>query len=198
MLKAEQIRERIRRPFCGRFVGFVAGNLLNHIDMRSSARPYLEKLAAQTGETVHLVQRGGVHCVYIDKVEPTINSVRMVSSIGMRQPLYCTVVGKAILAEISAQEIKCIWNSSDIQAHTRHTITLWDQFFKEIEGVRQQGYALDNEENELGVRCIAVSIRDTGPVRYAVSVSVPVSRMTDDNLERIKDLLLATKSNFSG
>jgi DNA-binding IclR family transcriptional regulator len=175
----------------------LANHMLNHINMRDMIRPYLENLAAQSGETVHLVQREGVHCVYIDKVEPTVNSVRMVSRIGMRQPLYCTAVGKAILAELPDAEIHSIWDSIDIRPHTENTIVNWGDFIKEIGTIRSLGYALDNEENEVGVKCVAVAIRDyTGMARHAISVSAPVSRMTDSNLEKILRYLLDTKSNF--
>lgn len=177
----------------------VAGQLLNHIDMRAAARPFLENLAAQTGETVHLVQREGVYSVYIDKVEPTVNSVRMVSRIGMRQPLYCTAVGKAVLAEHTEKEIRSVWESSEIRSLTPYTLVNLNDFMREIEEIRHLGYAMDNEENEIGVKCVAVALRDyTGLARHAISVSAPVSRMTNDNLAKITKKLMLIKSDFSG
>ena len=97
----------------------LANHMLNHINMRDMIRPYLENLAAQSGETVHLVQREGVHCVYIDKVEPTVNSVRMVSRIGMRQPLYHGR-RQGHPAELPDAEIHSIWDSIDIRPHRKH------------------------------------------------------------------------------
>jgi DNA-binding IclR family transcriptional regulator len=177
----------------------VAGQFLNHIDMRTVARPYLDKLAELTGETVHLVQKDGLYCVYIDKVEPTVNSIRMVSRIGLRQPLYCTGVGKAILAALSDQEICSIWNSSEISRLTPNTITDWEKFQAEIQNIRRLGYAVDNEENEIGVKCVAVALRDfSGQVCHAISISAPVSRMKESNIKQITESLLKTKQDFYG
>ena len=177
----------------------VAGMMLQHSDMRNMAHPFLEDLAAQTGETVHLVQREGVSIIYIDKVEPTVNSVRMVSRVGMRQPLYCTAVGKALLAELTDREIGLIWENSDIQPLTPHTFVNFDDFKNELNRVRLSGYAVDNEENELGVRCVAVSLRDyTGQARHAISISAPLSRMSYERLCDISSKLMQIKSEFSG
>ena len=175
----------------------IAGQLLNHVDIRNAARPYLEILASQTGETVHLVQREGVHIVYIDKVEPTVNSVRMVSRIGIRQPLYCTAVGKALLAERTDHDIRSVWENSDIHALTPYTIVSLEDFMEEMHQIRQSGYAVDNEENELGVRCVAVSLRNyAGDACHAISVSAPASRMSDDKLNQIAEQLLQIKNAF--
>ena len=100
----------------------------------------------------------------------------MFSRIGMRLPLYCTGVGKAILATWDTAEVRDVWQHSDVHAWTEHTIVDEDAFFREIDKVRQLGYALDNEENELGVRCIAAAIPDyRGRASYAISLSAPVS-----------------------
>lgn len=177
----------------------VAGQFLSRIDLRALARPYLDKLAELTGETVHLVQKEGAYCVYIDKVEPSVNSIRMVSRIGLRLPLYCTAVGKSILAARSNQEILSIWNSSDISAHTPNTITDWEKFEREIESIRRLGYAVDNEENEIGVRCVAVALRDfTGKACHAISVSAPVSRMDENRIRQTAELLLKIKRELYG
>ncbi|MDD2361620.1 MAG: IclR family transcriptional regulator [Oscillospiraceae bacterium] len=176
----------------------VAGNLLKHIDMRNMVRPFLEELAAQSGETVHLVQRDGLYITYIDKVEPTINSVRMVSRVGMRQPLYCTAVGKALLAELSDREIRNVWENSNINQLTPNTIVDWEYFIKEIDKIRKSGYAEDNEENELGVRCVAVALRNyTGQPQHAISVSAPISRLSDEKLESVAEKLMKIKCEFS-
>jgi len=175
----------------------VAGKLLEQSDMRSLVRPYLERIAAQTGETVHLVQREDDHLVYIDKVEPTVNSIRMVSRVGMAQPLTCTAVGKALLAVHSEREAREVFNRSPVRPLTPYTITRWEDFSAELAQVRRLGYAMDNEENELGVRCIAVALADfSGRCTHAVSVSAPVSRMTDERVPRIAAQLLEFRSEF--
>ena len=175
----------------------VAGRLLEQNDFQTLVRPYLERLAARTGETVHLVQREDDHIVYIDKVEPTVNSIRMVSRVGMAQPLYCTAVGKALLAGDSRREAHEIWNRSKVRVLTPHTISRWEDFENELRQVCRLGYATDMEENEIGVRCVAVALPDySGRCRHAVSISAPVSRMTDKRLPQIAAQLLAFRSEF--
>lgn len=169
----------------------VAGQLLEQSDLRTVVQPYLRRLAEQTGETVHLVQREDNAIVYIDKVEPTVNSIRMVSRIGMRQPLTCTAVGKALLAELRDDEIRQIWSQRPSEALTPNTLVQWPRFFAALARIRADGYATDDEENELGVRCVAVALPDyTGRCTHAVSVSAPVQRMPDRRVPEIAAQLL--------
>ena len=153
--------------------------IVDNLDIVERARASLERLEQCTDETVHLVMRDDKDIVYIHKVDNGSSAIRMFSRIGMRLPLYCTGVGKAILATWDTAEVRDVWQHSDVHAWTEHTIVDEDAFFREIDKVRQLGYALDNEENELGVRCIAAAIPDyRGRASYAISLSAPVSRMT--------------------
>ena len=164
----------------------LANQLASNIDAVNLVRPYLRELARKTQETVHFVELDGVEAFYVDKVESYANSIQMVSRIGSRIPLYCTAVGKAMLACMSGGEVADIWENSHIVARTSKTITNFEHFLEELDAVKNQGYALDNEENEAGVRCIAVSLRDyLGKVRYALSISVPSARMDQ---ERVREL----------
>lgn len=164
----------------------LANQLASNIDAVNVVRPYLRELARKTQETVHFVELDGVEAFYVDKVESYANSIQMVSRIGSRIPLYCTAVGKAMLACMSGGEVADIWENSHIVARTSKTITNFEHFLEELDAVKNQGYALDNEENEAGVRCIAVSLRDyLGKVRYALSISVPSARMDQ---ERAREL----------
>lgn len=165
----------------------IANRSLEHNDIYPIAHKYLKKLSMKTGETIHLVQQHGIDAVYIDKVESKVNSVRMTSKVGSRIPLYCSGVGKAILASLSNEEVTQIWNNSDIHKLTPYTITTLESLFNRLEEVRKNGYALDDEENEEGVRCIAACILDyRGRAKHAFSLSAPTSRMSD---ERIKELI---------
>ena len=92
----------------------LANQLLTQNDIADIARPHLKELVAKCGETVHLVQIDGLDAVYIDKVESQSNSVRMVSKVGKRIPLYCSGVGKALLAEMDPKDVKAIWDESEI------------------------------------------------------------------------------------
>jgi len=155
------------------------------IDVVSIAHPYLEQIMEKSKETVHLVQWEGSEVVYIDKVESNSSSVRMVSRIGLRQPMYCTAVGKVILSSISEDEVRKIWEESNIKKLTKNTIVDFEVLLNELELIRKRGYAVDNEENEIGVRCMAVYIKDyRGKAVNAFSISAPVNRMTDERIER--------------
>ncbi len=144
-----------------------------------------------SGEAVHLVQREGNHILYIYKIEAKVGTIRMVSHVGMVHPMYCSGVGKAIMATLPDEEVKKIWNESIIEKKTDKTITDFSQMQEVLEEVRQNGYALDDEENEKGVRCIAACLHGyQKEVKYAFSISEPTSRMTR---ERVKELAVDVK-----
>ena len=166
--------------------------IMDNLDVVELARLPMEQLGGETEETVHLVMREEGDIVYIHKVESSRGAIRMFSRIGMRRPLYCTGVGKAILATWPEDEVRAYWEHSSITPWTAHTIVTEDAFLRELERVRRLGYALDDEENELGVRCIAAAIPDyRGRASYAVSVSAPISRMTDERIASLRAPLLA-------
>lgn len=156
---------------------------IENADILKSSRPYTEKLMNTVNEVVHLVIRDENDIVYIDKVEAD-NTIRMASTIGRRSPLYCTSVGKAMLAYLSDEEIIAVWNNSKIEKKTKYTITDLEVFKRELKEVKEKGYAVDNEENELGVRCIGAPVfNHNGYIEGAISVSGPTIRVTRDRIE---------------
>lgn len=162
----------------------VANSLLTQVDLIQIAKPYLKELSRKTGETVHLVEREGNMAVYIDKVENSTNAVRLVSKVGKSIPLYCSGVGKAMMAEMKEEKVRDIWEKSDIVAYTDLTITDVDTLLEQLQEVKKKGYAMDDEENEIGVRCVAIAIPDIdGKYRYAISISAPEIRMNDEKVE---------------
>lgn len=172
--------------------------LLDRLDVLKIARDSLKHLTQISGETVHLVQRADNNIYYIDKVESQSNSIRMVSHIGVSKPMYCTAVGKAILAEMEDHQVKEIWEQSEITAITPHTITDFSDFMEEIEETRQRKYALDNEENELGVRCIGASVKNhLGLAEFAFSISAPSNRMTDERVQELSTEVLRIRNELS-
>lgn len=170
----------------------------SNLDVVSLARGPMERLSHRTGETVHLVERNGDEIVYIYKVESIHGAIRMVSRIGMCRPLYCTGTGKAILACCSDEEVRNYWHRAEHRPYTDSTIVKEKAFFNEIERIRSCGYALDNEENELGVRCVAAAIPGWhAPASYALSISVPLSRMTDERIAALVPELLQTSQQIA-
>ncbi len=176
----------------------IAGRVLDRIDVLGVAHKYIDRLMKQTRETVHFVQREGSHIVYVDKVESDASSIRMVSRIGLRMPMYCTGVGKAMLAQMSEREVREIWKASPIEKFTENTITDWDVLLRELAEIRLRGYAVDNEENELGVRCIAACVQDyTGRADAAFSISAPAVRMSSERLRELAVYVLQTRRDIS-
>ncbi len=175
----------------------IGSKIINQTNVASLIHPILRRISDVVGETVHLVRREGNDVVYIDKVESGAGSIRMASRVGNRLPLYCSGVGKALLAEMEDEEIKKIWNTSNVRQLTPKTIVSFDQLEERIAQVRAEGCALDDEENEEGVRCIAVSLQDYHRVPvYALSISGPVHRMTDERMLELKDQILMYKNEI--
>lgn len=176
----------------------LAGRVVDSIDVLEIAKMPLEQLRNNTKEAIHLVVREGIDIVYVHKVDSKNSTIRMFSRIGMRRPMYCTAVGKSILATMPDEEVVRIWEKSNIKCYTEHTIVELGALFQELHQIRQCGYALDNEENELGVRCIGACVRDyTGQGKAALSISAPLIRMTDQRIEELVPQILATSTQIS-
>lgn len=178
----------------------VSGKVLKQMDILSISQPHLKYLMEQTCETVHLVKRVDHNICYIHKLDPvnTGRSIQMASFVGMVSPLYCTAVGKAIMARLPESEVREIWSKSQIESKTKYTILDIEQLLEELKQVRQNGFSLDNEENELGVRCIATSINNyTGRAEYAISISAPTSRMSDERIRELSPLILEVGQKLS-
>ncbi|KZS43911.1 IclR family transcriptional regulator [Paenibacillus glucanolyticus] len=146
------------------------------------ARPLIEKLSRDTGEIVHLVMLDGNEVLYIDKVE-NASTIRIYSQIGRRGPLYCTGVGKAILAYLPEDEVDQLLAGITMQPFTEYTLTTPEELKQEFQTIRANAFAYDNEEHERGIRCVAAPIFDhTQKSRYAISITGPITRMSDDIL----------------
>ncbi len=147
------------------------------------ARPHMERLAHELGETVNLAMLDGDQVVYVGQVMASRNSMRMFTEVGRRVLPHSTGVGKAVMAEMDPDEVTAILARTGMPARTEHTITDPGEFAAELARTRERGYALDEGEQEIGVRCVAVAVPDA-PQRLALSVSGPLPRMTDDFIER--------------
>lgn len=151
--------------------------LMNSIDVRTIAKRSLVELSVNTNCTVHLVMLEGKTGVYIDKVEsPDITIVY--SRIGRRVPVHSSAVGKALLAFKPEEEVEKVLSDYQFTRQTDKTITSKEGFLKELNKVMENGYAIDNEENEPGVCCFAVPLYDhTGTVHAAISISSPLAAL---------------------
>ncbi|MFK2824803.1 IclR family transcriptional regulator [Bacillus sp. B190/17] len=175
----------------------VSSKLLDSLDVRTEASPILKGLEKETNEVVHLVVYDQGEVVYIEKLDGS-ETLRMHSKVGKRAPVHCTSVGKAILSHLPTDDVLDIIERKGLSPHTSHTIVEKDDFLKELEKVKRKGYALDLEENEEGIRCIAAPVFDhTGSVAAAVSISGPTLRMTDERIEDLSERMIQAGRDIS-
>ncbi len=170
---------------------------LNNIELKTEALPYLRELREKSQQPVHLARLEEGQVIYIEKVD-VINSIRMYSQIGRRVPVHCTALGKAMAAHLGVGEIEEIIRDRGLVRVTEKTIVDRERFLEELKLTRQRGYALDDEENEAGIRCVAAPIMDyRGKVIAAISTSGPVEAFTYEVIEELKKHVMATARKIS-
>ena len=170
---------------------------LHQMDLVREATPCLKELVNQCNETVHLGTLEGEEVLYLAKEESS-QTIRMISYVGKRAPLHSTSLGKVLLAYLSAEDRKKILEEKVLPRLTENTITDKRELEKELSKVRMQGFALDREENEKDVRCVAAPIRNyQGEVIAAVSVSSPVFRIDKNAQNNLKEALIETSKKIS-
>ena len=163
---------------------------VEQIDLRARVQPYFRRLATQVGETVHLSVLQKTSVVYLDKVEPN-RRVCVSSKPGNSNPAYCTSMGKAMLAFQPPEVLEQIFAKIRFVRFTPNTLVSSEELLKALERVRRRGYAIDDEEIELGVRCVGAPIfNDDHWAIAAVSVSGPTSRITVQSVPGIAEHLL--------
>ncbi len=178
---------------------FELGNKVGaRMDIRREARPYCEDLADKYPATVHLAVFSGDEVIYIDKVDRPKSAVVVYSQIGKRAPMYCTGVGKAILANLPMAEIELYLQSNPLVKVTDRTITTKEALLEELNQTRNRGYAMDNEEIEPGLSCIAAPIFDYSRRPCgAVSISFPFSRIGELDPDTVAQDVMACAKTIS-
>ncbi len=155
----------------------LGSRFLKNNDLRSRAIAGLEELRNEFGETVHLTILQGNEVVYLEKLAGLHPIGFMSSRVGDRAPAHCTGVGKALLAHLTDEELLARYPTGKLTRYTEHTITDLNSLRAALAEVREQGYAIDQEEHELGVKCVAVPTFNHLGVVAAMSLSGPVERM---------------------
>ncbi|WP_020577997.1 IclR family transcriptional regulator [Actinopolymorpha alba] len=161
----------------------------------ASARPHLTALMDALGETANLALLDGDEAVYVAQV-PSRHAMRMFTEVGRRVALHSTGVGKALLAQQSDNEVTALLQRTGMPARTHRTFTKPRQLLDELAAIRARGYAVDDGEQEVGVRCIAVTVPET-PTPTAISVSGPAARITDEVVAQAAPLLLQAARKLS-
>jgi DNA-binding IclR family transcriptional regulator len=175
----------------------VGAVVLSQTNLCAAARPHLQRLAEETGEVVHLVIENGGQCLYVDKVTGA-QAIPTGSALGWRRPLYCTGVGKALLAHLPAQRREQIVYGAGLRSYTPNTITDPFRLEAELEEIRATGVAHDREEMEVGLRCVAVPVVDAeGRVVAAISVAGPTARFGPDDLPHLIELVRSAAAGIS-
>jgi DNA-binding IclR family transcriptional regulator len=165
------------------------GNLVKgRLNVRDAALVPMRELHKQIQQPVNLSMRQGDEIVYIERAYSERSGMQVVRAIGGRAPLHLTSVGKLFLAADDPQKIRVYAARTGLQGHTKNSITQLDSLEKELSKVRQYGQANDNEELELGVRCMAAGIYDDqGKLVAGLSISAPSGRMEDGWLPKLKE-----------
>lgn len=175
----------------------LAFRALDERDVRRSVEPALRELNAETGHTVHLASYEDGEVIYIDKYESRHN-VRMYSRIGRRAPLHCTAVAKVLVAAMPEDRREAVARSITYDKMTANTITTPRAYLAELARVAERGYAVDDEEHEEHIHCVAAPIRDArGEVVAAMSLSVPQLVLDLDGLLELVPTLLAAAARAS-
>ena len=155
----------------------LSSRLKDSLAIVSAAKPVMQKLMEATGETANLVSFENMEAVYIDQISNTRSLLRMFTRVGARVPLHSSGVGKAFLATRPRKEVLSYFRGAKKVRHTQNSLVKEDDFFRDLEATRARGYALDREEFEEGVGCIAAAITHHGEVVGAMSISGPSSRL---------------------
>jgi len=163
-----------------------------------TAAPILQKICRETGESVNLGTLDGDEILYLSVFESP-HMFRMVSPVGMRRPLYCTALGKAILAYLPADQQKRILAGTRFERYTPHTITSIEEMEEAINRIRRRGFAVDDEEAVEGARCVAAVIADTKQrVIGSISISGPTARVTKSKVPIYAAELRKAASEIAG
>ena len=184
--------ENTRRYRLGQAVRKLSAPQSSHALLQEIALPFLRQLVAKTGENAHLAVNIGDVALVIADIEST-EALRVVSEVGRQERLYCTAVGKCLLAFGNGTI------PDKLPRLTQHTITEQLQLENHLEKIRKQGYAIDDEEKTIGIRCLAAPVYDaTEKAIASIGISGPASRLTMDKLYPLTEIIMQEASAFSG
>lgn len=197
--EAEVLRQQ---PETGRYVLGprlldIAARHRRNLDLAQVARRHLSELQQRTGETVFLGRLEGMYVVLVDQIDSN-NPLRMVATIGAREPAHCTGLGKVLLADLGEEKRHALLKTARLTRHTRQTLTSVKSVRQELARVEAAGYAIDDQEFVEGVRCLAAPILDSdGETVAALSVAGPALRLTDARLPGLRRTLISVAGAIS-
>ena len=170
---------------------------VSQLNLREICRPFLSRLMNETQETIHLAVLDDDQVLYLDKVEGP-HALRMPSRVGRHIPTYCTSLGKAMLSCLDDHEVKNIFRSRALRPYTVNTVKTLDRLLTELRVIRRRGYSVDNEEIEIGLRCVGAPIKDhTGAMVGAISTAAPSARLVAQKIPGVGRLVMAVAAEIS-
>ena len=176
----------------------IANQVSGSAELQTITHPYLVSLCEQFHEALCVSVEQDMTMVYIDVASSPDQSLMSMQRIGNVSPMHCTGNGKLLLLNYTAEQLDRLIRLKGLPRLTEHTITTRQALLEELERVRAEGFAYDNEECETGVRCVACPIRDyTGTIVAGISVTGPVTRMTDETIRRIQGRLAEAAGRIS-
>jgi IclR family transcriptional regulator, KDG regulon repressor len=175
----------------------IAFSLLRRLSVVALADPYLRSIATLTGESTHVAVLDGARAVFVGR-QSGAGILRVETTIGSSEPAYCTAVGKALLADFSESDLHRLFATEPMTRYTPQTITTIDGLAGELERIRRNGYAYDEEELHPGVRCLAAPIRDhRSRVVAALGLSMPATRLTREHMPELVGHIAGAAENVS-
>lgn len=170
---------------------------LNSLELKTEAQPFLHRLANLTGHTSFLAIRDQSEVIYIDKAE-TYDSLRRYKIIGRRRPLHATSLGKALLSGLRDKQIEQLYAKREFEKLTIHTLQSFDALMKEIQQIRKRGWSIDDEEAELGTRCVGAPVFDyRDHVIASLSLAWDITAHPDIKWTQVSDYVLKCANDVS-
>lgn len=167
------------------------------LEWKKEAFPHMKMLQQCTGETINLAVIDNTEVVYIERIESN-QIMRASIRVGKRVPIHCTALGKAILAHMDTEDIQQIVEEIQFEPYTVNTINNRAEFMHCLEQVRRDGYAVDDEENQIGVRCVAAPVLNmVNHVIGAISISGPTLRISNEYLVELGQKVRGTGKSIS-
>lgn len=176
------------------------GNMVSsRFNIREMAKPYLAELSYKCQEAACLGIEQDREVVYIDVENGPDNMLQIMHYIGKRAPMHCTGIGKLMLAAYDSPKLSDYISLKGLPVFTPNTLVTEEALRKELQTIRENGFALDREECELGAVCLAAPVKDyNGRIIAGISVSGPITRLTFERLEKIRPWVLETADHISG
>ncbi|WP_423253362.1 IclR family transcriptional regulator [Melissococcus plutonius] len=173
-----------------------ANQNLEQLDLLETTQPFLEKLQQEIDETIHLGILNTNEILYVNKLEPKNQTIRMSSKIGITRPLYNSAMGKAVLSNYTEEAINDYLAMTELIAYTENTITNPLKLKKELADIKKLQVAFDDEEVEKDIFCIGASIQNQDAILGAFSISIPKYRLSEETKQKIIQQMIITKEKI--